>query len=120
MLVKDLEYTTSLHSRSYKMADSKIYLDVPYAQKDQAKALGARWDAIVKKWYVPAGKDTTLFVNWQTGTIDLKSPSATAIKPRSKVSSSKNSSSAKNAVGVISYPTDKSFAAYNGDEPPWD
>lgn len=28
-----------------------IYLEVPYQEKDQAKAVGARWDAKVKKWY---------------------------------------------------------------------
>lgn len=102
------------------MAGSKIYLVVPYAQKDSAKELGARWDAITKKWYVPADKDITLFVKWQTEIIDLESPSTTTTKPRSKVSSSKTSSSVNNAVGVITHPTDKSFAAYNGDEPPWD
>ena len=31
-----------------------IYLNVPFRQKDQAKAVGARWDAMAKKWYVPA------------------------------------------------------------------
>jgi hypothetical protein len=120
MIYNVTKYTTSLHFHSYKMADSKIYLDVPYAQKDSAKALGARWDAITKKWYVPTGKDITLFEKWQTGIIDLESPSKTATKPGSKISSSKNSSSVNSAVGVITYPTDKSFAAYNGDEPPWD
>ena len=29
----------------------KIYLNVPYAKKDEAKALGAKWDTIIKKWY---------------------------------------------------------------------
>ena len=28
-----------------------IYLNVPYKDKDQAKALGARWDPEAKKWY---------------------------------------------------------------------
>ena len=30
----------------------KIYLNVPYAEKDKAKADGARWDPGAKKWYV--------------------------------------------------------------------
>ena len=30
-----------------------IYLEVPFAQKDQAKALGARWDGSARKWYIP-------------------------------------------------------------------
>lgn len=30
----------------------KIYLKVTYQQKDEAKALGARWDANKKQWYI--------------------------------------------------------------------
>lgn len=33
------------------------YLSVPYAEKDGAKALGAKWDRFKKKWYLPAGKE---------------------------------------------------------------
>ena len=40
------------------------YLDVPFKDKDQAKALGARWDAAVKKWYAPDGKDVAPFGAW--------------------------------------------------------
>lgn len=29
----------------------RIYLNVPYVQKEEAKALGAKWDGDVKKWY---------------------------------------------------------------------
>lgn len=31
------------------------YLNVPYSDKDEAKAAGARWDAERKRWYAPAG-----------------------------------------------------------------
>lgn len=34
------------------------------SKKDEAKALGARWDAGARKWYVPDGKDLTLFSAW--------------------------------------------------------
>ena len=30
-----------------------VYLDVPYAEKNAAKALGARWDPAVKRWVAP-------------------------------------------------------------------
>lgn len=30
-----------------------IFLDVPFREKDQVKALGARWDAVSKRWYIP-------------------------------------------------------------------
>lgn len=32
-----------------------IRLSVPYAEKDQAKALGAKWSQEQKTWYVPEG-----------------------------------------------------------------
>ena len=91
------------------MADSKIYLNVPFAQKDEAKALGARWDAIKKKWFVPADKDVTLFTKWQA-------ESGVAEPSRSKTSSSRN----KPAGSVKTHATIKNFVAYNGDTPPWD
>jgi hypothetical protein len=31
----------------------RAYLDVPYAEKDAAKALGARWDPKARRWYDP-------------------------------------------------------------------
>ncbi len=96
------------------MADSKIYLNVPFAQKDEAKALGARWDAIQKKWFVPADKDITLFARWHSEAGAVQSP-------RSKASSSKISSSTKKtAAGVKTHAAAKDFVAYNGDAPPWD
>ena len=109
------------HHHYLKMADSKTYLNVPFAQKDAAKALGARWDAANKKWYVPADKDITLFAQWQPLAGTPESPSTTTSKPREQTSSTNNVSSANNApTRVITYPVDKNFVAYNGDEPPWD
>ena len=43
---------------------SSTYLDVPYKEKDQAKALGARWDLTAKKWYVPEDQDLAVFNAW--------------------------------------------------------
>ncbi len=98
----------------YKMADSKIYLNVPFAQKDEAKALGARWDAVQKKWHAPANKDIALFAKWQT-------EAGAVTSPRSKTSASKiSSSSKKTTTGVKTHAQDKDFVAYNGDVPPWD
>lgn len=36
---------------------ARLDLTVPYARKEEAKALGARWDSSLKVWYVPAGTD---------------------------------------------------------------
>ncbi len=43
-------------------ADTK--LNVPYAEKDQAKALGARWDSEHRTWYIPAGLPQSTFAKW--------------------------------------------------------
>jgi hypothetical protein len=31
----------------------RLWLDVPYAEKDVAKFIGARWDAEARRWYAP-------------------------------------------------------------------
>lgn len=41
-----------------------LILEVPFAQKDKAKGIGAKWDADKKKWYVPHGVDIRLFEAW--------------------------------------------------------
>ena len=46
------------------MLQSKIFINCPYKQKEEAKALGAKWDPSVKKWYVPEGLDIQLFAKW--------------------------------------------------------
>ena len=43
-----------------------IILKVPYAEKDEAKALGARWNKERKVWYVAEGQDAALFTRWHT------------------------------------------------------
>ena len=101
------------------MADSKTYLNVPFAQKDAAKALGARWDAANKKWYAPGDKDIALFAQWQTQSGGAVS--AAPSKPKTQAAATKTASSTNNAgAGVITQAADKDFVAYNGDEAPWD
>src|SRR5699024_7233276 len=34
-------------------APQHVWLDVPFAEKDEAKALGARWDRRERRWYAP-------------------------------------------------------------------
>jgi hypothetical protein len=43
---------------------AQVFLNVPFAEKDEAKRLGARWDAARKKWYVPNGVDAEQFSRW--------------------------------------------------------
>ncbi|MET4921837.1 DUF5710 domain-containing protein [Streptomyces sp. PSRA5] len=42
-------------SGSEKQGEKRLYLNVPFAEKDEAKRLlGARWDKDRRKWYVDA------------------------------------------------------------------
>ncbi len=53
--------------------DSKVYLAVPYAEKNEAKSLGAKWDKAAKSWYAPSSVDSSLFAKWM--------PDASADRP---------------------------------------
>jgi len=41
-----------------------VFLNVPYAEKDAAKTLGARWNPTKRRWYVPDGVATEPFAKW--------------------------------------------------------
>jgi len=89
------------------MVNSKIYLNVPFSQKDAAKALGAKWDAGKKKWYAPNGLDIALFEKWNQS-------SGTSASKKTKIKSGNTTAS-----GTITLAKDTDFIAYNGDQPPW-
>jgi exodeoxyribonuclease VII large subunit len=68
---------------------ARIYLKVPFRQKDSAKALGAKWDATASSWYVPEGIELIAFSDWlpagtssvvvastKTGALELTAPSS--------------------------------------------
>ena len=40
------------------------FINCPFAEKDEAKALGARWDPTAKRWFVAAGHDLSPFRRW--------------------------------------------------------
>lgn len=60
----------SAPAASRKPAASGTVLNVPFAEKDEAKQLGARWDAAKRKWYVPNGVDLAAFSRWTGGKAD--------------------------------------------------
>jgi len=39
-----------------RIVGERAYVDVPFAEKDDAKRLGVRWDAQVRRWYAPPGR----------------------------------------------------------------
>ena len=51
-------------SHSAEPAKENTYLAVPYAQKNQAKKLGAKWDRKAKSWFAPEGTDMSGLKQW--------------------------------------------------------
>ena len=47
-----------------KPAPHRVNIRVPFADKEQAKALGAKWDGTLKTWYIPMDKDRGKFRKW--------------------------------------------------------
>jgi hypothetical protein len=47
-----------------RIATSDTPLNVPFTDKDRAKALGAHWQPEQKRWVVPAGRDLAPFAPW--------------------------------------------------------
>ncbi len=55
----------SSNSSEKKSATQKgLTIEVPFAEKDQAKALGARWNPELKKWFIPDGVEKEKFSKW--------------------------------------------------------
>jgi Domain of unknown function (DUF5710) len=77
----------------------RINLVTPFAEKDAAKALGARWDAAKKCWYIVDVDDLTPFMRWisnldaaqdtgaATGSNHKASHKAAAVKSKPPVAS---------------------------------
>ncbi|GAB7081894.1 zincin-like metallopeptidase domain-containing protein [Megalodesulfovibrio paquesii] len=59
-----LESKISEKSTQAEPAAEKTFLAVPYRQKNQAKALGAKWDPAAKLWFAPAGADLAPLKPW--------------------------------------------------------
>lgn len=61
-----------------EMGDAKRrYLVVPYAEKDQARQLGARWDRNAKAWWIGANVDPAPFSRWIEGNNEVTAATGT-------------------------------------------
>jgi len=64
----------------------RINLNCPYAEKDEAKALGARWDPGRRVWYIVDVEDLAPFSRWipLLGRVskDMKTKKDVSRKPR--------------------------------------
>ena len=65
----------------------RINLTTPFAEKDQVKALGARWDSQRKLWYITDVEDLTPFARWIPDLAAPQKPGAPTGQPRSQPSS---------------------------------
>jgi hypothetical protein len=59
-----LRLTLSEASNEGSNAMPPTDLNVPFHEKDDAKRLGARWDAARKTWFLPDGTKTAPFTKW--------------------------------------------------------
>jgi putative DNA primase/helicase len=57
----------------------RTYLTVPYDERHEAKAIGARWDAVKKAWYVGPGVETEKIAKWE-----LRHQVAATVDPRTE------------------------------------
>ena len=51
-------------------SNDRVYLAVKYEERDQAKALGARWDREAKAWFVPTERNSEAFDRWRPVVVD--------------------------------------------------
>lgn len=95
------------------MRANKTYLNVTYAEKDAAKALGARWDPDKKKWYVPPDKELAPFAQWLVAGLNANEDTEPSQAQQQLATESK--------TGVFTYPASaKNFVAYAGSAAPWE
>lgn len=60
----------------------RFNLKVPFAEKDAAKTLGARWDAANKLWYVADKADMAPFAKWKPTPHDASASAAPSASGR--------------------------------------
>lgn len=62
----ELTLAQSIARVSYepKPAPHRMNLNVPFADKDRAKAIGAKWDKSRKTWYIGPDQDMKKFSRW--------------------------------------------------------
>ena len=65
-ITKEHKNGMALHEHESKriIRQMRINLVTPFAEKDAVKALGARWDAAKKLWYIVDVADLTPFMRW--------------------------------------------------------
>lgn len=70
---EDLQRRTAQQEREHTSAPttanaSRQFIDVPFKDKNEAKALGAKWDRQEQSWYIPSGVPVAAFSRWSEPT----------------------------------------------------
>lgn len=60
-------------------ADNRLFLNVPITEKEDAKALGAKWDRDVPGWWVPTDKYVGSITKWLPKTVGRSHPTVEAV-----------------------------------------
>lgn len=68
---KEVAEVVATPSQNTNLATQDTPINVPYKEKNEAKALGAKWDSGHKTWYVPMGEDLNKFEKWHNETKDV-------------------------------------------------
>lgn len=95
------------------MTESTTNLKVPFSEKDQAKSLGARWNAESKHWYVPEGVDVAPFEKWINSSM-VANPTPSPSKPVAK-SNTENNRSFDNDLDAINTKLRDAYESGDGD-----
>lgn len=59
------KHTQHIQEEQENKESKRIYILVPYAEKNEAKALGAKYDKNKYSWYIPENVDPALFSKWK-------------------------------------------------------
>ncbi|WP_322075499.1 zincin-like metallopeptidase domain-containing protein [Burkholderia cenocepacia] len=70
-----------IEGRAQGQSFPKTYINVTFKEKNEAKALGARWDGQERSWYVPAGVDPAPFAKWAQGAATTAADGSQAVAP---------------------------------------
>jgi hypothetical protein len=65
IIVKTINLTIGVcMEKELERPERGAILQVPFAEKERVKKLGARWDPDIKRWFVPKGVDIEPFSEW--------------------------------------------------------
>lgn len=90
----------------------RLNLKVPFAEKDEAKKLGARWDAARKLWYIQQVADLAPFARWSP---QAAAPGEAAAAPAVSASGARQQSTGKFVPGSAYVETTVACSC-----PPWE